>query len=133
MNKSIIPNFMYPYWTRFLGIIIIVLGAIIFFQRMYEYNIIDLAGGSFPIAMGLMLIFFSKEKDFDERIAFLKFKSLAISIPIATIITMIINYIENFNGYSIDTDSWFSISAFEYLSITLIVAIICLQYLKLKG
>ena len=132
MKKSMMPTFIYPRWSKLLGVIIIMIGIIIFLHRMFEYGIVDFAGGSFPVAIGLMIFFFSKEKDFDERTAYLKFKALASAIPVAAVITMVINYIKNFNGYSIETDSWFSISAFEYLSLTLAISIVWFQYLKLN-
>ncbi len=132
MNKSITPTFMYPGWFRILGIILILAGILVFVRRVVTYDIVDFAGGSFPVAMGLMMIFFAREKDFDERIAFLKLKALAAAIPIAAFITMGINYLENFEGYSIETESWFSISAFECLTITLLIAIGWFQYLKFK-
>jgi multisubunit Na+/H+ antiporter MnhB subunit len=92
----------------------------------------DFAGLSFPVAMGLIMIFFSREKVYDERIAYLKFRSLAAAVPLGALVAMLINYVQNYEGYSIETDSWYSISAFEYLSITLIIAIGWFQYLRVK-
>ncbi len=132
MKKFGLPNFMYPYWGRVVGLTIIMAGTIIFLLRALRYEIVDWAGASFPLAMGLMLIFFSKGKDFDERIAYLKLKSLAAAVPVAAVVVMVINYIHNYNGYSIETDSWFSISAFEYLAITLATAIVWFHYLKVR-
>ncbi|MEQ8473614.1 MAG: hypothetical protein RIC35_20620 [Marinoscillum sp.] len=132
MDKSNIPNFTYPHWGRALGLIIIAMGIAIFTYRIIEFGIVDLHGASFPFAMGLMIIFFSRQRDFDERIAYLKFKSLAASIPLAAIIAMLINYSQNFVEYSIETDSWFSISAFQYLSIVMILALGWFHYLKIK-
>jgi len=123
---------MYPYWGRFFGLFLILIGILIFFVRVNRYDIVDLAGLSFPLAIGLMMVFFSKEKDFDERIAYLKFKSLTVAVPIAAIATMLINYVRNFTGYSIETDSWFSISAFEYLTMALLIAIGWFHYLKIR-
>lgn len=132
MKKMGTPSFIYPYWGRVLGLIIILVGILIFLRRVIQYDIVDFTGASFPMAMGLMMIFFAKEKDFDERIAYLKFKSLAVAVPMAAVVTMIINYFENYAGYSIATDSWFSISAFEYLTITLAISIGWFNYLKYK-
>jgi hypothetical protein len=132
MKRPGAPSFLYPSWGRAIGLIIMFLGIIIFLRRVFQYDIIDLAGGSFPLAMGLMMIFFSKEKDFDERIVYLKFKALAAAVPLAAVVTMIINYIKNYGDYSIENNAWFSISAFEYLTIVLAIAIGWLHYLKLK-
>lgn len=132
MKKTAGLTFIYPFWGKIVGSIIIFIGIIIFLHRIIEYDIFDLSGGSFPVAIGLMMIFFSKEKDYDERIAYLKFKSLAAAVPVAGMITVLINYLENFNGYSIGTDSWYSISAFEYLTITMAIAIGWFHILKYK-
>jgi len=132
MKKAHIPIFLYPFWGKYAGLLIILFGLTIFLYRVIQYDIVDLTGVSFPIAIGLMMIFFTKEKDFDERIAYLKFKSLATAVPVAAIITMFVNYIENFNSYSIETDFWLSISAFEYLSIVLVIALGWFHFLKLK-
>ena len=115
--------FIYPQWAKVLGAFFLLFALGGFFYRISQYDVFDLAGASFPFAMGLMLIFFSREKMVDERIAYLKFKALATAIPIAGLITMLINYRFNYAGYSIQTDSWFSISAFEFLSIALLLAI----------
>ncbi|WOK07105.1 hypothetical protein RT717_00530 [Imperialibacter roseus] len=132
MQKSIVPSCLYPYWTKALGGVTILFGLIVFLHRLTEYQIMDFAGLSFPVAMGLVMIFFSREKVYDERIAYLKFRSLAAAVPLGAVITMLINYVRNYQGYSIETDSWYSISAFEYLSITLIIAIGWFQYLRVK-
>jgi len=133
MKKMASAPFIYPYWFRFLGLIVILVGMTVFLTRLYKYEIVDLSAAGFPVAMGLMFIFFSKEKTFDERIAYLKFKSLAVAVPVSAIIVMLINYSKNYGGYSIETDSWYSISAFEYLAIMLSLAIGWFQYLKIKG
>ncbi|WP_421871003.1 hypothetical protein [Marinoscillum sp.] len=132
MTKTGLPLFLYPSWMKVLGLLFIVGGLIIFFHRISQYDIIDFAGLSFPVAVGLTFIFFSRGKEFDERIVFLKFKALAIAVPLVAFATMLINYYFNFEGYSIEADSWFSISAFEYLSLTLIVALGLNQYLLYK-
>ncbi|PHN08203.1 hypothetical protein [Flavilitoribacter nigricans] len=124
--------FVYPNKMRILGIILILGAILIFIYRMTSFNIVDLSGASFPVAFGLILIFFSKEKDSDERTVYLKFKALALGVPLAAVIVMLINYYYNFAGYSIETDSWYSISAFEYLSLALILALGAFHYLKYK-
>jgi hypothetical protein len=113
MQKSIVPSFLYPYWTKALGGATILFGFIVFFHRLSEYQITDFAGLSFPVAMGLIMIFFSSEKIYDERIGYLKFRSLAAAVPLGATATMVINYLQNYESYSIETDSWYSISAFR--------------------
>lgn len=130
--KNTSPVFIYPSGMKFLGLAMIFFAILIFVYRITTYNIMDTAGASFPIAFGLILIFFSREKDQDERTVYLKFKALALGVPLAAVITMGINYLHNFNGYSIETDSWYSISAFEYLTVALLLALVSFYYLRYK-
>ncbi len=130
MNRTVLPVFVYPYWMRLVGVALILLGIIIFYYRLSSFGIMDLAGFSSPVGMGLILIFFSREKDQDERIAQLKFRSLAAAVPIAAILTLILNYTQNVDQYSVSQDSWFSISAFEFLSVTMIIALFWFQISK---
>lgn len=132
MNKHSATIFIYPHWIKFFGLIFVFLTILLFSYRISLYGIVDFAGASFPVAIGLIMIFFSKEKTFDERIIYLKFKSLALSVPVAAVIVMGINYLENYDGYSFETDSWYSISAFEYLTITLTIAIGWFYYLRYR-
>lgn len=124
--------FFYHNKMKILGVAMILFAILIFIYRITTFDIVDLAGASFPVGFGLMLIFFSKEKEFDERTVYLKFKALAIGVPMAALITMLINYFHNFSGYSIETDSWYSISAFEYLSIAMLLSLGWYQYLRIK-
>lgn len=126
------PIFVYPNWMKIVGVAMILGAILIFIYRITSFKIFDLAGASFPIAFGLILIFFSREKDSDERTVYLKFKALALGVPMAAVIVMIINYYYNFEGYSIETDSWYSISAFEYLSLALVLSLASFHYLKYK-
>ena len=123
---------MYPRWTKWIGWALILWAVSFFLYRSLHYGVVDVVGASFPVAMGLILIFFSREKEFDERIVYLKFKSLALSVPMTAILVSLINYSRNFSSYSVETDSWYSISAFEFLSITLIVSIGLFHYLRYK-
>lgn len=132
MKKSLTAPFIYPNWFKTLGLIMILLAILIFVYRITQYDILDLNATSFPIGMGLTFIFFAKEKVFDERIAYLKFKSLAVAVPASATLVMLINYTKNFSGYSIEMDSWYSISAFEYQTIAMVFAIGWFYYLRLK-
>ena len=124
------PIFIYPYWMKFLGLGLIILGLVFFVNRILTYDIFDLASFSSPAAFGFIFIFFSKEIDQDERIVYLKYKALAFSIPATAFVISLINYYFNFNGYSIETDSWYSISAFEYLTLALIFGQLFFYVLK---
>lgn len=132
MKKNNSSFYMYPIWFKPLGFMLLVLAVSIFLYRIHIFDITDFSGASFPFSMGLMLIFFAREKVTDERVIFLKIKSLAIAVPIAAFATQLINYSQNYKGYSVKTNSWFSISAFEFLSITLLIALGIYYYLKIK-
>jgi hypothetical protein len=132
MSKITNSFFLYPLWVKTIGFILIIASAFVFVYRILLFEIVDLSGASSSVAMGLIMIFFSKEKIVDERIVQLKFKSLAVAVPTAALITMLINYSKNFSQYSIETDSWYSISAFEYLTITLCIAIGIFSILKVR-
>ncbi|WP_341226655.1 hypothetical protein [uncultured Arcticibacterium sp.] len=124
--------FFYPSWVKFAGLALIVLAIGIFVFRIAQYGITDVVGLSAPVAFGLMMVFFSKEKIMDERCVFLKFKALAVSLPVTAVLVSAYNYSKNFNGYSIETDSWFSVSAFEALSVLLIIAIVHFYYFNAR-
>jgi hypothetical protein len=131
-KKTISSIFIYPNQMKIFGVLMILAAILIFVYRITTYGIVDFAGASFPVAFGLIMIFFSREKDFDERTVYLKFKALALGVPIAAIIVMGINYYYNFKGYSIETDNWYSISAFEYLTLALLLSLGWFYYLRIK-
>lgn len=130
MNSVKSKMFFYPSWMKYAGMALIVFAIGIFVSRIVQFGITDLVGFSTPLAFGLMMIFFSKERVMDERNIYFKFKSIAISVPITAVLVSAYNYTKNFKGYSIGTDSWYSISAFESLSIMLLIAIAHYYYMK---
>ncbi|MGR3811338.1 hypothetical protein [Jiulongibacter sp. NS-SX5] len=124
--------FHYPHYFRYFGLILLALSIGIFLYRLSEFGIFDLTAFSTPAAFSLVFIYFSKEKMNDERVVLLKFKALALAIPIAGLIFALLDYSVNFDGYSIETDSWYSHSAFEYLTLALLLAYGIFQFLKFK-
>jgi hypothetical protein len=130
MKNSTSSLFIYPYWAKFFGYGIVLFAVITFIYRFSVYGIFDLAAFSLPFSFGLIALFFSKERENDERVVYLKFRSLAIAVPLAAVVVSLINYAVNFSNYNFETDSWFSISAFEYLSISLVFAIAIFHFLK---
>ncbi len=132
MNTSKNLNFTYPFWIKILGVILILTGLGVFLFRSNVYEIEDFIGFSSPLSFGLMMIFFSKERVTDERTIYLKFKSLALAVPLAAILASIYNYSKNFKAYRINIDNWYSISAFEYLSITMLIALVTFHFLKAR-
>lgn len=124
--------FHYPHYFRYLGLTLLVLSMGILIYRFTSFGIFDLTAFCTPAAFSMVFIYFSKEKLNDERVVLLKFKALALAIPIAGLIIVLLDYSVNRTGYSIETDSWYSHSAFEYLTLALILAFAIFHFLKFR-
>lgn len=123
-------SFPYSYWTKILGILIIIAGIISFFLQhhkkgMYDFN--ELAVG---LSWGFVFIFFSKEKTDDEMVRSLKFKALAIAVIVAFSITHLYNYVFLNWRFERGKDVILSISAYQFLALTLMIATAYFYYLK---
>ncbi len=92
---------------------------------------------SAAIAAGLMLVFFSKEPIHDERVQDLKLKAVSGAFSVSFTLTLILNWFLNrefditrdFNGA---TMSWRSISAFDLIILTMVVALALFHYWRLR-
>ncbi len=122
--------FQYPYGFRYFGFGLMILSIVILAYRYFQFEILDLTSFCTPFAFALMFVFFAKEEINDERIVQLKFKALSQGIPIAALIFSGLDYLVNFHGYSIETDSWFTHSAFEYLSVAFLLSLSIFEFLK---
>jgi hypothetical protein len=113
-----------------LGFAIILLGIASFFLQHYRKGIFDFNELAIGFSWGLVFIFFSKEKKDDEMMQGLKFKVLTRSIIVAFFITHLYNYI--FLNWRFDRkhDFILSISAYQYLALTLLMATLSFYYLK---
>lgn len=103
--------------------------ASFFFQHhkkgMYDFN--ELAVG---LSWGFVFIFFSKEKTDDEMVRSLKFKALAVAVIVAFSITHLYNYIFLNWRLEREKDIILSISAYQFLALTLMMATGYFYYLK---
>lgn len=123
-------SFPYSRWVKLLGIAIIIAGAISFVAKRYKTGIFDFNELATGLSWGLLFIFFSKEKTDDEMIHSLKFKALAMAIIIAFSITHLYNYVflnwrlTGANGVML------SVSAYQFLALTLMIATGCFYYMK---
>lgn len=122
--------FPYSYWTKVLGLLIIIAGIFSFFQQYYNKGIFDTNELAIGFSWGLVFIFFSKEKTDDEMIHGLKFKALARAIIVAFSITHLYNYIFLNWRFKREHDIILSISAYQFLALTLIIATGSFYYLK---
>ena len=127
MRKS---SFPYSYWTKILGVVIIVAGVISFFLRYHKRGIFDLNELAIGLSWGFVFIFFSKEKTDDEMIHGLKFRALTWAIIVAFSITHLFNYLFLNWRFERERGMILSVSAYQFLALTLIIATVSFHYLK---
>jgi hypothetical protein len=92
---------------------------------------------SAAIAGGLMMIFFSRERIHDERVQDLKLKALSAAFSVSFTLTLIVNWFLNRDfhpGRDFDgtTGVWRSISAFDLIVLTMVVALALFHYWRFK-
>lgn len=123
-------SFPYSHWTKFLGLLIIAAGIFSFFQQHHKKGVFDLNELAIGFSWGLVFVFFSKEKTDDEMIQGLKFKALARAIIVAFFITHLYNYLFLNWRFERGQDTILSISAYQFMALTLILATASFYYLK---
>ena len=123
-------DFPWSYWTKILGLLIIVVGIISFFLKHSRKGVYDYNEVAIGLSWGLVFIFFSKEKTDDEMMRGLKFKALTRSLIIAFFITHLYNYLFLNWYYKRNQDLLLSISAYQFLALTLIIATISFYYYR---
>ncbi|HRN55041.1 MAG TPA: hypothetical protein PLL71_01240 [Agriterribacter sp.] len=126
-------SFPYSYWTKILGLLIIIAGVISFFQQYHKKGIFDTNELAVGLSWGLVFIFFSRERTDDEMIHGLKFKALTRAIIVAFSITHLYNYLFLNWRFKRDHDMILSVSAYQFLTLTLIIATISFHYLKYQA
>jgi hypothetical protein len=125
--------FPYSYWTKVLGLLIIIAGIISFFLKHNKNGIFDVNELAIGISWGFVFIFFSKEKADDERIHGLKFKALTRAIIVAFFITHLYNYLFLNWRFKREHDIILSISAYQFLALTLVIATGSFYYMKYQA
>ncbi|MBA4851404.1 hypothetical protein [Emticicia sp. BO119] len=123
-------SFPYSYWTKILGLLIIMAGIFSFFQQYLKKGVFDVNELALGFSWGLVFIFFSKEKTEDEMMQGLKFKALTRAIIVAFFITHFYNYLFLNWNFKLDHDVILSISAYQFMALTLIIATVSFYYLK---
>ncbi len=126
-------SFPYSYWTKILGLFIIIVGVISFFRRFHNNGVFDLNELAVGMSWGLVFTFFSKERTDDEMIHGLKFKTLTWAVIVAFFITHLYNYLFLNWRFKREHDIILSISAYQFLALTLIIATVSFYYLKRKA
>lgn len=122
--------FPYSYWTKILGVLIAIAGIVSFFQQYHKKGIYDFNELAVGLSWGLVFIFFSREKTDDEMIRSLKFKALTTAVIVSFSITHLYNYL--FLNWRLErkNDIILSISAYQFLALTLMIATGYFYYLK---
>lgn len=123
-------SFPYSYWTKILGVLIIIAGIISFFHQYHKKDIYDFNELAVGLSWGLVFIFFSKEKTDDEMVRSLKFKALTIAVIVAFSMTHLYNYLFLNWHFEREKDMILSISAYQFLALTLVFATAYFYYLK---
>ena len=127
MDKSTFP---YSYWTKALGVVLVLTGIFSFFFQHHKKGIFDFNELAMGFSWGFLFIFFSREKVDDELIHHLKFKALTRAVIVTFSLTHLYNYLF-LNWYvKRDRDIILSISAYQFLALTLIVATAIFYFLK---
>ena len=126
MGKS---YFFYSYWVKGLGVLLIFIGLASFLNRYRKNGVFDFNELAIGLCFGLLCIFFSKEKTDDEMIEQLKFRALTKAVISTFLLTHLYNYIFLNWRLKRENDMILSISAYQYLAITLIIAS-CLFYFQ---
>lgn len=130
MAKQSSPVSFYSPQLKYVGLVLLGIALALFIVQWVLTGLPNFRL-SYLSAIALVFIFFSKEKYNDERIIQLKYQALAVGITVAILISMLIGwYINQINGYQATSDRWFVLSAFEYLTITLLLSLGYFHYLK---
>ena len=126
-------TFPYPNWVRTFGYFLIFIWApFSFFRKYFLFDMIDLEMAMAPLAIGLVMLYFSKEKIDDERIDYLKFRALAFAMINGLILSWLATkFMYNWN-YTVKTDLIHPIPATLFIVLTIILAYARLYYLKAR-
>lgn len=130
MKQSFFP---YSYWAKILGMLIVIAGIVSFFLQYYRKGVFDVNELAMGFSWGFVFIFFSKERTEDEMIQSLKFKALARAIIVTFFITHLYNYLFLNWRFTREHDKILSISAYQFLALTLIVATAVFYYMKYQA
>lgn len=120
--------------TKRLGLVIVAIGApLLHFAVPGTFWIRTSAA----LAGGLMMIFFSRERVHDERVQDLKLKAVSAAFSVSFTLTLVINWglnrdwdpTRDFDGR---TAVWRSISAFDLIILTMVVALALFHYWRVR-
>lgn len=120
--------------TKRLGVLLVLV-----FAPVLHYAI---PGGfwirtSAAVAAGLMMVFFSRESIDDERVQDLKLKAVSAAFSVGFTLTLIVNWFLNRDfdvtrDFDSTTSAWRSISAFDLIILTMVVALALFHYWRFR-
>lgn len=123
-------SFPYAYWAKILGLLLILTGMISFFYQHQKKGVYDLNELALGLSWGFIFIFFSREKTDDEMIHVLKFRALSSAVIAAFTLTHLYNYIFLNWRFEREHDMILSISAYQFVALTLILATSIFYFLR---
>lgn len=123
-------SFPYAYWAKILGLLIIIAGVISFFLQHQKKGVYDLNKLALGLSWRFIFTFFSREKTDDEMIHVLKFKALTSALIAAFTLTHLYNYLFLNWRFELVHDMILSISAYQFVAFTLILATGIFYYLR---
>lgn len=126
-------SFPYAYWVKILGIAVVLSGIVLFFAKRHKMGIWDFNELATGMSWGLLFVFFSREKADDEMIHSLKFRALTMAVISAFSITHLYNYLFLNRRLERPDGILLSISAYQFLALTLLIATGCFYYLKYQA
>ncbi len=116
-----------------LGIVFILIGIGWYFYKLQVTGIADWVAASKMIALGCISLFFSKGKRDDERVFQLKFYAISLSFLLSFVIIDLFNYLVlNFSAYTFETGSWSSVSAYDFIITSMLIAISTYHIMRFK-
>ena len=128
MKKRAFP---YAPWFKGLGLVLILIGITSFIYRYNKNGVFDYNELAIGLCFGLLFIFLSKEKVDDEMIHHLKFKALTKAVFVSFFLMHLYNYFFLNWRFNRENGMILSISAYQFLAITLILAT-CIFYFEKK-
>jgi hypothetical protein len=104
-----------------------------FFRKYYVFDLIDIEMALQPLSIGLVILYFSKEKVDDERIHYLKFRALAFAMINGLLLSWLTTKLLFGQQYSVEHDLVHPVSTSHFLIITIAIAYGRLFYLKSRS
>lgn len=130
MKSSFFP---YSYWLKWIGWLILISRIITVYLKYLDDGIFDLNNLAMGFCLGLFFIFFSEEKADDEMIHSLKYKALITAVIVGFSAMHLYNYIYLNKGLKRGHGIVQSISAYQFLALTLILATGIFYFLRYRA